>query len=76
MKRAEGQSYHCRRCSIIRWFLFAAGTLLGLMLFVPGRAEALGPVLPDPLMIGLAFPVVGIPVFIFRYIRWRRAGRL
>ena len=65
----------CRRCLTIRLYLMVALPLLAIMAFFPAAAGALGPHLPPPEVFGALVPMVAIPAFVIRTVRWHRAGR-
>ena len=64
----------CRRCTFIRFFLMAAVTLMIGIYFFPDVSSRYGRAMPDPLMISLIVPVVGVPMFIVKYLRYRMTG--
>ncbi|MCU0816961.1 MAG: hypothetical protein MUF74_10980 [Cypionkella sp.] len=65
----------CQRCSRIRAFLFLAAPLIALMAFLPEAGVPLAGKLPPPIVFGMMIPMVGLPVFVVRLVRWHRAGR-
>lgn len=65
----------CRKCMIIRLHLMTSGPLLILLGFYPEAGEGLRDSLPTPEAIAALIPMVAIPVFVVRFVRWHRAGR-
>jgi hypothetical protein len=65
----------CRRCSFIRLHLICALPALAIMALFPQVAAGLGPHLPPPHVIAVAIPVVAIPAFVLRVLKWHRDGR-
>lgn len=65
----------CQRCLRIRAFLFLAAPLIALMAFLPEAGVPLAGKLPPPIVFGMMIPMVGLPVFVVRLVRWHRAGR-
>lgn len=65
----------CSRCLLIRWYLMFAAPIVAAMAILPGEAQVLGKYLPTPIFFGMLVPALGVPVFLVRWIRWRRAGR-
>lgn len=65
----------CRRCQFIRIYLMIALPFVGLMAFFPDAFAALGPKLPPVEAIAVLVPVVGLPMFVIRLVRWHRAGQ-
>lgn len=49
--------------------------LVALMAFFPSLASGLGAHLPPPKVFGVLVPMVAIPAFVIRLVRWHRAGR-
>lgn len=65
----------CRKCMIIRLHLMISGPLLILMAFFPEAGSGLGDHLPPPEAIAALIPMVAIPTFVIRFVRWHRDGR-
>ena len=74
-RRKRKQTPPCRRCLTIRLYLILALPLVGLMAFFPSLGDRMGAHLPPPEVFGVLVPMVGIPVFLIRLVRWHRAGR-
>lgn len=73
--RKRRQSPPCRRCLTVRLYLMVALPLVALMAFFPSLASGLGAHLPPPKVFGVLVPMVAIPAFVIRLVRWHRAGR-
>jgi len=65
----------CRRCITIRLYLMLALPMVALMAFFPSLASGLGEHVPPPEVFGVLVPMVAIPAFVIRLVRWHRAGR-
>jgi hypothetical protein len=65
----------CSRCRFVRGFLMLAAPLVALMALWPDAGQLLAPHLPPPLVFGMVVPMVGVPMFVIRLVRWHRAGR-
>lgn len=65
----------CQRCRFIRGFLMLAAPLVALMALWPAAGAPLAGHLPPPMVFGMMVPILGLPVFLVRLVRWHRAGR-
>ena len=74
-QRKRKQAPPCRRCLTIRLYLILALPVIGIMAFFPALGQGMGAHLPPPEVFGVLVPMVGIPAFVIRLVRWHRAGR-
>lgn len=74
-RRQRASTAPCRRCYAIRLFLMVALPLVGLMAVLPGHFDRIGPHLPPPEVFAVLVPLIGLPMFVIRLVRWHRGGR-